>query len=247
MYNVEIQAINKILKDKSLDILNKEGIEPSYFLSNKEHIDFIINHQEQYGVVPDVVTFSNNFKDFPIFEVQESATYLADKIREATLFQKVVPIVNKFRDKMQKDSVDATEYIMGAIQDVRSSIQFRKSVGTDIIAGAKERYQDYQNRVSAGGLLGITTGVPELDSATFGWLPEDHVVLFARTNEGKSWIAEYLAVQAWKSGKKVLYYAGEMSALMMGYRFDTLYKNISNTAMLMGNKMLGHQYSLENL
>lgn len=242
MYNVEIQAINKILKDKSLDILNKEGIEPSYFLSNKEHVDFIINHKEQYGVVPDVVTFSNNFKDFPIFEVQESTTYLADKIREATLFQKVVPIVNKFRDKMQKDSVDATEYIMEAIQDVRSSIQFRKSVGTDIVACAKERYQDYQNRVSAGGLLGITTGVPELDAATFGWLPEDHVVLFARTNEGKSWIAEYLAVQAWKSGKKVLYYAGEMSALMMGYRFDTLYKNISNTAMLMGNEALQDEY-----
>ena len=200
MYNVEIQAINQILKSKSLDILNKEGVEPSYFLSNKEHIDFIIGHKEQYGVVPDVVTFSNTFKDFPIFEVHESQTYLADKLREATLFQRVVPIVNKFRDKMQKDSVDATEYLMGAIQDVRTSIQFNKSVGTDIIAGAKERYQDYQNRVSAGGLLGITTGIPELDSATFGWLPEDHVVLFARTNEGKSWMAEYLAVQAWKSG-----------------------------------------------
>ena len=103
MYNVEIQAINRILKDKSLDLINKEGIEPSYFLSNKEHIDFIIDHKEQYGVVPDVVTFSNNFKDFPIFEVHESPTYLADKLREATLFQKVVPIVNKFRDKMQKD------------------------------------------------------------------------------------------------------------------------------------------------
>ena len=242
MYNVEIQAINQILKSKSLDILNKEGVEPSYFLSNKEHIDFIIGHKEQYGVVPDVVTFSNTFKDFPIFDVHESQTYLADKLREATLFQRVVPIVNKFRDKMQKDSVDATEYLMGAIQDVRATVQFNKSVGTDIIAGAKERYQDYQNRVSAGGLLGITTGIPELDSATFGWLPEDHVVLFARTNEGKSWMAEYLAVQAWKSGKKVLYYAGEMSALMMGYRFDTLYKNISNTAMLMGNADMQDEY-----
>lgn len=242
MYNVEIQAINKILKDKSLDILNKEGIEPSYFLSEKEHLDFILNHKEQYGVIPDIVTFSNNFKSFPIFDVTESNTYLADKIREATLFQRVVPIVNKFRDKMNKDSVDATEYIMGAIQDVRTTIQFKKSVGTDIISCAKERYADYQNRVSAGGLLGITTGIPELDSATFGWLPEDHVVLFARTNEGKSWMAEYLAVQAWKSGKKVLYYAGEMSALMMGYRFDTLYKNISNTAMLMGNEELQDSY-----
>lgn len=236
MYNVEIQAINKILKDKSLDLINKEGLEPTYFLSNREQVDFIIEHKNQYGVIPDVVTFSNTFKDFPIFDVQESGAYLADKLREATLFQRIVPIVNKFRDKMQKDSVDATEYIMGAIQDVRSTIQFKKSVGTDIIANAKERYTDYQNRVSAGGLLGITTGIPELDNATCGWLPEDYIVLFARTNEGKSWIAEYLAVQAWKSGKKVLYYAGEMSALMMGYRFDTLYRNISNTAMLMGHE-----------
>lgn len=242
MYNVEIQAINQILKNKTLDIINKEGVEPSYFLSNKEHIDFILSHKQTYGVIPDVVTFSTQFKDFPIVDVNESVTYLADKLREATLFQRVVPVVNTFRDKMTKDSVDATEYLMGAIQDVKSSIQFKKSIGTDIITNASERYTDYLNRVSAGGLLGITTGIPELDEATCGWLPEDHVVLFARTNEGKSWIAEYLAVQAWKSSKKVLYYAGEMSALMMGYRFDTLYRNISNTQMLMGNAEICEDY-----
>ena len=94
MYNVEIQAINQILKNKSLEIINKEGIEPSYFLSNQEQINFILDHKRQYGVVPDVVTFSTQFKDFPIFEVHESVTYLADKLREATLFQRVVPIVN---------------------------------------------------------------------------------------------------------------------------------------------------------
>lgn len=242
MYNIEIQAINLILGSQSLDILTKEGVESSYFLANKEHIQFILNHHEQYGVVPSVVTFSNTFKDFPIFEVKESPAYLADKLKESTLFQKVVPIVNTFRDKMQKDSVDATTYLLDALQDAKSQIQFNKSIGTDIIAQAKERYADYQNRVSVGGLLGITTGVRELDKATFGWLPEDHIVLFARTNEGKSWIAEYLAVQAWKSGKKVLYYAGEMTPLMLGYRFDTLYKNISNTAMLMGNEQLQDSY-----
>ena len=55
MYNVEIQAINQILKNKSLEIINKEGIEPSYFLSNQEQINFILDHKRQYGVVPDVL------------------------------------------------------------------------------------------------------------------------------------------------------------------------------------------------
>ena len=32
MYNVEIQAINKILKDKSLDLINKEGLEANILL-----------------------------------------------------------------------------------------------------------------------------------------------------------------------------------------------------------------------
>ena len=88
MFNVEIQAINYILANKNLDILHKEGIEPSYFLANKEHIDFILTHKDNYGVIPDITTFSNQFKDFPIIKVTESPTYLADKIREATLFQR---------------------------------------------------------------------------------------------------------------------------------------------------------------
>ena len=242
MFNVEIQAINYILANKNLDILHKEGIEPSYFLANKEHIDFILNHKDNYGVIPDIATFSNQFKDFPIIKVTESPTYLADKIREATLFQKVVPIVNQFRDKMQRDSVDATEYILQAISDVRGNIQFKKSLGTDIISSARDRYEDFTARIEKQGLLGITTGIKELDLATHGWQPEAAVVLFARTNEGKSWIAEYFAVQAWKAGSKVFYYAGEMSALMMGYRFDTLYRNISNSSMLQGCKALQNEY-----
>lgn len=242
MYNVEIQAINQILQEKSLDIIYKEGVEPNYFLSNKEQIDFILNHKKEYGVVPSTQTFTTQYRDFPIFKVTESRKYLADKIIEATLFQKVVPIVNQFRDKMQKDSVDATDFIIQAISDVKQEIQTKQAIGVDIISSAKDRYEDYQQRCLKGGLLGITTGIAELDEATSGWLPEEHCVLFARTNEGKSWIAELFAVNAWKSGKKVLYYAGEMSALMMGYRFDTLYKNVSNMSILRGNTDLDSTY-----
>lgn len=242
MYNVEIQAINYILENKSLDILHKEGLDPSYFTTNKEQLDFILEHKQTYNTIPDIITFRSQFRDFPIMTVSESPKYLADKIREATLFQRVVPVVNKFRDKMQKDSVDATEYILQEIADIRSNIQFKKSLGTDIVATARDRYDDYISRVEKQGLLGITTGIKELDLATHGWLPEDAVVLFARTNEGKSWIAEYFAVQAWKAGHKVLYYAGEMSAIMMGYRFDTLYRNISNNSMLQGCSALQKEY-----
>lgn len=242
MYNPEIQAINQILQTKNLDIVYKNGVFPDYFLANKPQIEFILEHNKTYGVVPDVTTFSSQFRDFPIFKVTESREYLADKIIEATLFQKVVPIVNEFRDKMQKDSVEATDFIIQAISNVKQEVQVMKPIGTDIVATARERYDDYQERVSKQGLLGITTGIPELDDATHGWLPEEHCILFARTNEGKSWVAELLAVNAWKSGKKVLYYAGEMSPLMMGYRFDTLYKNISNSGLLRGNSELDEEY-----
>lgn len=242
MYNPEIQAINQILQTKSLDIVYKDGVNVEYFLSNQPQIEFIIEHNKSYGVVPDVTTFSSQFRDFPIFKVTESRRYLADKIIEATLFQKVVPIVNQFRDMMQKDSLEATDYIIQAIADVKQKVQVTPAIGTDIVANAKERFTDYQERVSRGGLMGITTGIPELDDATHGWVAEDFILLFARTNEGKSWVAEYLAINAWKSGKKVLYYAGEMSPLMMGYRFDTLYQNISNSALLKGNSELEEEY-----
>ena len=39
---------------------------------------------------------------------------------------------------------------------------------------------------------------------------------------GKTWILLKMLVEAWKQGKRVAMYSGEMNDMQIGYRFDTL-------------------------
>lgn len=90
------------------------------------------------------------------------------------------------------------------------------------------------------GLMGIPTGLTQLDDITNGWLfGEELVIITGRTNVGKSWIAEFFGTVAWEAGYKILQYSGEMSVEMVGFRFDTLHKHFSNMGLLNGSGILG--------
>ena len=112
--------------------------------------------------------------------------------------------------------------------------------GYDIISNAKDRLADYKKRCENKGMIGIPTGIPQLDEITNGWLwGEELVVITGRTNVGKSWIGEYFPTVAWKMGYKILFYSGEMSKEIVGYRFDTLNNHFSNMGLLNGAGTLG--------
>ena len=112
--------------------------------------------------------------------------------------------------------------------------------GYDIITNAKDRLAEYKKRCEVKGLIGIPTGIPKLDELTNGWLwGEELVVITGRTNVGKSWMAEYFATIAYNLGYKILFYSGEMSKEIIGFRFDTLNKHFSNSGLLNGAGTLG--------
>ena len=61
---------------------------------------------------------------------------------------------------------------------------------------------------------------------------EELFVIFARTNQGKSFVLEKICTHIWEIGFNVGYISPEMSANSIGYRFDTLYKNFSNKGLM---------------
>ena len=88
----------------------------------------------------------------------------------------------------------------------------------------------------------INTGFPEFDNIMGGFKKEDLVILLARPNQGKSWIVDKFALEAWHQGKRVGIYSGEMSKTDVGYRLDTLDSHISNTCLQRGNKAVHGNY-----
>lgn len=238
---IEQSLICKILEATDLELLNANGVTSEMFLTCKDEVDFITTHYNSYKQMPDKITFLGRFKDFQMLEVAESVDYLVLKLKEAYIYTKLVPIVQQTADLVREDSLKAVEYIKAQIENLERAIPVSKNKdGYDIISNAKDRLEEYKKRCEVKGLIGIPTGIDKLDELTNGWMwGEELVVITGRTNVGKTWIGEYFAVMAWKLGYKILFYSGEMSKEMVGFRFDTLNKHFSNMGLLNGAHTLG--------
>lgn len=238
---VEQSMICKVLDAPDLEILYGNGVKPEMFLTCGAEIRFIITHFEEYKQMPDKVTFLAEFKDFQMLEVNESTDYLIYKVKEAYLYTKMAEILQEGADRVREDSIKALDYLKEEIRKLEESTPVSKNKdGYDIITNAKDRLKAYKERCESKGLIGIPTGIPQLDDLTNGWLwGEELVVITGRTNIGKSWVAEYFAKTAWSMEYKVLFYSGEMSREIIGFRFDTLNKHFSNLGLLNGAHTLG--------
>ena len=233
---VALQIISRILQTQDISIIERNNLTVDYFPEYQDEFEYITDHYKEYGNVPDKLTFLSHFQDFEIVEVQESESYLVDTIREEYLYYKSVPVVQKVAELLKTDSNAAAEYMIQAMKDLQPNY---KIGGIDIIQQANERLDAYIDRRDNQDNWFFTTGFPELDDIMHGiQRTEELILIFARTNQGKSWVLEKMCTHVWEIGFNVGYISPEMGALSVGYRFDTLYKNFSNRDLMWGNDNL---------
>ena len=94
---IEEQVINYILdsKDTSLIILNR--IDESFFPNNKAEWNYITNHFNTYGKVPDKETFLSCFPNFDLIKVTEPPQYLVDELYKEHQSNQLAETFNKVR------------------------------------------------------------------------------------------------------------------------------------------------------
>ena len=235
---VSLQIISKILATKDLSILENNLITKDYFVGYEDEIEFILNHNKTYGSVPDKATFLSHFVDdngeptIELVDVEESDKYLVDTIREEYLYHKSVPVVQKIATLMKTDSNAAVEYMVQAVKNLEPSYQVN---GIDIISQADERRKEFEERKNHKDEYFFTTGFEELDDIIYGInRVSEFMLIYARTNMGKSWIIGKICTHIWQIGFNVGYFSPEMNATNVGYRFDTLFHNFSNKALMWG-------------
>lgn len=230
---VALQIISKILESQDISILQDNMLTVDYFVGYEDEINFILDHYKQYNNVPDKATFLSRF-DITLVEVQESDRYLVDTIREEYLYYRSVPVVQKIAELLKTDANAASEYMLQAIKDLEPNYQLG---GTDIIHEASVRFEQFVERKQHQDDWFFTTGFEELDGIIHGiQRGEELFVLFARTNQGKSWVLEKMCTHVWQIGFNVGYVSPEMGATSIGYRFDTLHKNFSNRGLMWGKE-----------
>lgn len=239
------QFLNKLLQDKDYSLISSNGLDSTYFKGFEKEFEFIDNHYKQFGNIPDTLTFLDKFPDFELVEVEETDKYLVDKLYEEYGFTKFANFIPELSKKVKEDSREAYSYLLSELNSLKPHSVCR---GTDIIKHASERYEIFNSRKTLGDVATIKTGLPELDDIFGGWEYGDELVtVVARTNQGKSWLLMKFLVEAWKQGKTVGLYSGEMNHVKLGYRFDALFNHFSNKGLTWGAQTEGYKEYIDNL
>lgn len=224
-----IQVISKIINDGSTSIVDDFMLTREYFTGWEEEYDFIMEHKNQYGAVPDEATFRLKFPKVKLVKVDEPVEFLVDSIREEYLFSKTKPVLEKASELMGTNSNLAVEYLLNSMKNLEPTYRVK---GVDIVADADIRYQQFVERKAHPERWFFTTGFQELDDMIHGINRKGELlVIIARINQGKSWILEKICTHIWQIGYNVGYVSPEMVVESIGYRFDTLYANYSNNGL----------------
>lgn len=244
---VQEQIINYIIdtKDTSLIILNR--LDDSFFPAYKSEWNYILNHFNTYGSIPDKESFLASFPDFDLIKVNEPIQYLIDEIYKEKQNNQLAATFNKVRKLLiENKTEEALDTYKKAYEDLTCGVALSS---VDILKDTS-RYDAYIERLQSFDKYYVRTGLPELDSIIGGWDREEELAtIVARTNVGKSWLLLKFAVAAAEQGLNVGIYSGEMSERKVGYRIDTLIQHISNGALVHGSSNIQADYKtyIDNL
>lgn len=244
---VQEQIINYIIdtKDTSLIILNR--LDDSFFPAYKSEWNYILNHFNTYGSIPDKESFLASFPDFDLIKVTEPIQYLIDEIYKEKQNNQLAATFNKVRKLLiENKTEEALDTYKKAYEDLTCGVALSS---IDILRDTS-RYDAYIERLQSFDKYYVRTGLPELDSIIGGWDREEELAtIVARTNVGKSWLLLKFAVAAAEQGLNVGIYSGEMSERKVGYRIDTLIQHISNGALVHGSSNIQADYKtyIDNL
>jgi replicative DNA helicase len=237
---VQLQILNSIINNKDASIILLNNLTEDYFSDYPNEYNFIRSHLNQYGSVPDQVTFLNKFPNFEVLQVSEPISFLMNELYSDYNTRFLAKTFNRIRQLLTEGKVEEAMQVYST-----SSNEMVKGIHLDTVDLLQDtsRYDDYVERCKDFSKFYIHTGFAELDELIGGWdRYEELATIAARPGIGKSWILLKVAEAALSQGLRVGIYSGEMSERKVGYRFDTLVSHISNSAITRGRVDVQKQY-----
>lgn len=181
--SVEIQVISRLLTTKDqYEIDRLTSYDTSYYAVFKDHIQFILDHKDKYGKVPDLFTFQAEFEDAVLVETNESLEFLENKLKENKSRILFLETFNTLSDLGSGDVLEAWEYLN---RQCELAADLDSSKPADIV---KESDIRAQKIIEFNKQERIPTGFKEIDDLMYGGLStvEEFLVIVARTNSGKA-------------------------------------------------------------
>lgn len=211
MAGIEDKVISAVLNDKQVHVLMQANVD-NLFKTHSDIWSFIKDYVSQNGAVPPDHIIVDKFRDFtPLTDVGSTKHHL-DELREHYLNETLRNILKSSALDLQNGKpVEALNTLITQTSDLKKSTADIRDLDVIDIDDAIA-YFNHVRQLNERGDFGIRTGLKGFDDyLPSGIVPGNFGILLAYPAIGKSWLALYLAVQAWRNNRKPLFVSLEMS------------------------------------
>jgi replicative DNA helicase len=211
MNNTEAKLISALLDDKQIHVLLQANAS-NLMTTHGDIWDFVRNYFENNGSVPPVSLVVDKFRDFePVSGVGSTKHHLEELQVEYVNDQLKDILRSAAADVQGGNGSEALETIISKTSELKKNTAVIRDIDATDIEAAIAYYENVQKQNEIGS-IGIKTGLPGFDNyMPSGIMPGQLGVFLAYPGIGKSWLALYFAVQAWRQGKSPLIISLEMS------------------------------------
>ena len=220
--NLEDKIISAVLKDKQVHVLLQANVD-NMLRTHSDIWGFVRDYYEKNQSVPPVNIIKQKFSDFDYQDDVGSTKHHLDELRSSYMEDGIKNMLRSAAQDIQEGrSTDALNTLINEttnLKKVTADIRDLDVTDVDDAVGYFEKVKEMQE----SGTHGIYTGLAGFDNyLPAGITPGQLGVLLAYPAIGKSWMALYLAVQAWKNGKSPLVVSLEMTEEEVRNRIFTI-------------------------
>jgi replicative DNA helicase len=209
--NTEARVISALLEDKQMHVLLQANVE-NLLRTHNDIWNFIRLYFENNGSVPPVSLVVEKFRDFePVAGIGATKHHL-EELQTEYLNDSLKDILRSAAGEVQGgEGTKALDELITKTSELKKNTSAIRDIDATDLESALAYYENVQKQ-KENGQLGIKTNLPGFDNyLPSGIMPGQLGVFLAYPGIGKSWMALYFAVQAWKQGKSPLVISLEMS------------------------------------
>ena len=222
MNNTEAKVISAVLADKQLHVLLQANVE-TLLRTHNDVWNFIRLYAENNGTVPPTSLVVEKFRDFQPVQGIGATKHHLEELQSEYLNDSLKDILRSAAGEVQNgQGTQALEELITKTSQLKKNTAAIRDIDATDIDSAIAYFEQVKEQ-QALGHRGIKTGLPGFDNyLPSGIMPGQLGVFLAYPGIGKSWMALYFAVQAWKQGKTPLIISLEMSETEVRNRAFTI-------------------------
>ena len=211
MANLEAKTLSAVLNDKQVHVMLQANAD-TLFRTHGDIWQFIHEYYEQNQSSPPINIVKQKFSDFEYVQDTGSTKHHLEELRAEYLNDNLKLMLRSAATDIQDGNANnALDSLITETANIKKITSTVRDLDVSDIDSAVSHFENVK-KMQESGVHGIYTGLAGFDNyMPAGITPGQFGVLLAYPAIGKSWMALYFAVQAWKNGKSPLILSLEMT------------------------------------